>query len=225
MSGKRVMSARPAAAPAPAALEAGAGRVMAMCCPELGAIEPGPAGAAVRAGCGAAVWARIAAQRFEQVIAAVTEFCPWVEAVEPGVCAFGARGPARYFGGETVLARKIIAALADAGEQARVGAADGLFAALLAARGAERILVIPPGETAEFLARQPVSVLAGQVPDGHDLAGLLSRLGLRTLGDLAALPAGDVAGRFGAAGEAAHRLACGLGAPPLAVRPPARTCP
>ena len=104
----------------------------------------------------------------------MTEFCPWVEAVEPGVCAFGARGPARYFGGETVLARKIIAALADAGEQARVGAADGLFAALLAARGAERILVIPPGETAEFLARQPVSVLAGQVPDGHDLAGLLA---------------------------------------------------
>ena len=159
--------------------------------------------------------------RFEQVIAAVTEFCPWVEAVEPGVCAFGARGPARYFGGETVLARKIIAALADVGEQGRVGAADGLFAALLAARGAERILVIPPGETAEFLARQPVSVLAGQVPDGHDLAGLLRRLGLRTLGDLAALPAGDVAGRFGAAGEAAHRLAGGLGAPPLAVRPPA----
>ena len=220
MSGKRVMSVRPAAAPAPAALEAGAGRVMAVCCPDLGAIEPGPdaqrfeADAAQRFGADAA-------QRFEQVIAAVTEFCPWVEAVEPGVCAFGVRGPARYFGGETVLARKIIAALAEVGEQARVGAADGLFAALLAARGAERILVIPPGETAEYLARQPVSVLPGQVPDGHDLAGLLTRLGLRTLGDLAALPAGDVAGRFGAAGEAAHRLAGGLGAPPLAVRPPA----
>jgi hypothetical protein len=213
VSGKRVMSARAAAVPAPAALEAGAGRVMVVCCPDLGAIEPVPA-AAQR-------FEPAAAQRFEQVIAAVTEFCPRVEAVEPGVCAFGARGPARYFGGETVLARKIIAALADLGEQARVGAADGLFAALLAARGAERILVIPPGETAEFVARQPVSVLASQVADGQDLAGLLSRLGLPTLGDLAALPASDVAGRFGAAGEAAHRLAQGLGAPPLAVRPPA----
>ncbi len=196
MSGKRVMSARPAVVPAPAALEAGAGRVMVVCCPDLGAIEPVPAtaqrfepAAAQRFESAAAQrFEPAAAQRFEPVIAAVTEFCPRVEAVEPGVCAFGARGPARYFGGETVLARKIIAALADLGEQARVGAADGLFAALLAARGAERILVIPPGETAEFLARQPVSVLAGQVPDGQDLAGLLRRLGLPTLGDLAALP-------------------------------------
>ena len=207
------MSARPAAALAPAALEAGIQRVMVVCCPDPGASEPEPA--AVQRSDPAA------AQRFEQVMAAVTGFCPRVEAVEPGVCAFGARGPARYFGGETVLARKIIAALADLGEQARIGAADGLFAALLAARGAERILVIPPGETAEFLARQPVSVLAGQVPDGQELAGLLRRLGLPTLGDLAALPAGDVAGRFGVAGEAAGRLARGLGAPPLAVRPPA----
>ncbi len=223
------MSAHPAAALAPAALEAGVQRVMVVCCPDLGASEsdpaaagrPEPAAAGRPEPAAAGRSESAAAQRFEQVIAAVTAFCPRVEAVEPGVCAFGARGPTRYFGGETVLARKIIAALADLGEQARIGAADGLFAALLAARGAERILVIPPGETAEFLARQPVSVLAGQVPDGQELAGLLSRLGLPTLGDLAALPAADVAGRFGAAGEAAGRLARGLGAPPLAVRPPA----
>jgi hypothetical protein len=231
------VSAHPAAALAAAALEAGVQRVMVVCCPDLGASESDPAAAgrpepaaaqrsepaaAQRSEPAAAQRSEpAAAQRSEQVIAAVTGFCPRVEAVEPGVCAFGARGPARYFGGETVLARKIIAALADLGEQARIGAADGLFAALLAARGAERILVIPPGETAEFLARRPVSVLAGQVPDGQELAGLLSRLGLPTLGDLAALPAADVAGRFGAAGEAAGRLARGLGAPPLVVRPPA----
>jgi protein ImuB len=167
-----------------------------------------------------------AARLFEQVMAAVTGFCPGVEAVQPGVCAFGARGPARYHGGEAVLADRIIAALADLGVAARVGAADGLFAALLAARSASpvsagpvsagSILLVPPGSTAQFLARQPVGVLADQ-----DLAGLLSRLGLRTLGDLAALPASDVAGRFGAAGEIAHRLARGLGSRPLAARPPA----
>ena len=56
---------------------------------------------------------------------------------------------------------------------------------------------------------------------GQDLAALLRRLGLRTLGDLAALPADDVASRFGAAGETVHRLARGLGSRPLAVRPPA----
>ena len=184
--------------------------------------------------------------RFDQVLTAVTAFCPAVEAVEPGICAFGARGPARYFGGETALAGRITAAVADLGVQAQVGVADGLFAARLAAgtaRGSlgpppqaaspagpsprasttRSALVIPPGRTAEFLAGQPVSVLAGQDPAGQDLVGLLNRLGLRTLGDLAALPVGDVASRFGAAGETAHRLAHGLGSRPLAVRPPAES--
>ena len=152
--------------------------------------------------------------------------------------------PARYFGGETALAARIIAAVADLGVESRVGVADGLFAALLAARTANpaaaappgpprrgprpgrprpgassnAILVVPPGETAQFLAAQPVSVLADQ--DLPDLAGLLKRLGLGTLGDFAALPARDVASRFGDAGECAHRLARGLDSRPLAARPP-----
>jgi protein ImuB len=182
-------------------------RVMVLCC--LGLPAPG---------------------LFDQVLTAVTAFCPAVEAVEPGVCAFGARGPARYFGGETALAGRIIAAVEDLGATARIragiGVADGLFAAHLAARAARPVLVVPPGRTAEFLARQPVSVLAGRQQSGRDLPGqdfvaLLTRLGLRTLGDLAGLTAGDVASRFGAAGETAHRLARGVGSRPLAVRPPA----
>jgi protein ImuB len=213
---------------------------MVLCCPglcDLGA--PSDLGAPGRL----AAPGSHAAELFEQVIAAVTGFCPKVEAVEPGVCAFGARGPARYFGGETALAGRVIAAVTELGVESRVGVANGLFAALLAARGTDPartgpartdpartdpartgpartgpgpVLVIPPGRTTEFLARQPVSVLADQ-----DLAGLLTRLGLRTLGDLAALPAGDVAGRFGPAGEAAHRLASGLGSRPLAAAAPA----
>jgi protein ImuB len=178
-------------------------RVMVLCCPGLSAPAP-----------------------FDQVLTAVTAFCPAVEAVEPGVCAFGARGPARYFGGEAELAGRIIAAVADLGVESRAGVADGLFAAQLAACAADPararpVLIVPPGRTAEFLAPQPVSVLAVQDPAGQDLASLLNRLGLRTLGDLAALSAGDVASRFGAAGETAHRLARGLGSRPLAVRPPA----
>jgi len=168
----------------------------------------------------------VAARLLEQVIAVVTGFCPKVEVVEPGVCAFGARGPARYFGGETALAARIIAAVANLGVESRVGIAEGLFAALLAAQAASpaspapadssnAILVIPPGETAGFLAVQPVSVLADQ-----DLTGLLKRLGLGTLGDFAALPARDVASRFGDAGERAHRLASGLDSRPLAASPP-----
>jgi protein ImuB len=197
-------------------------RVMVLCCPGLcwpgGTTPPDPP---------ARAWPRTA-RGFDQVLTAVTAFCPAVEAVEPGVCAFGARGPARYFGGETALAGRIIAAVADLGVESRAGVADGLFAAHLAARAAweanpaRPVLVIPPGRTPEFLARQPVSVLPGpEAAASQDLAALLSRLGLRTLGDLAALPADDVASRFGAAGETAHRLARGRGSRPLAVRPPA----
>ena len=160
---------------------------------------------------------RQTARRHERVIAAVTGFCPDVEVVEPGVCAFGARGPARYFGGETALAARITAALADLGEHSKVGVADGFFAALLAARDGR---AVPPGRAARFLAAQPVSVLAGQNPAVQDLVALLNRLGLRTLGDFAALPARDVASRFGNAGEGAHRLARGLDSRPLTTRPP-----
>ncbi len=66
-----------------------------------------------------------------------------------------------------------------------------------------------------------MQTLARQGLADQDLIALLNRLGLRTLGDLAALPASDVASRFGAAGETLHRLAGGLGSRPLAARAPA----
>ena len=79
--------------------------------------------------------------------------------------------------------------------------ADGLFAAVLAARGG---VIVPAGGTADFLAPFPVGVL-GQ----PELAELLDRLGIRTLGDFAALPEAHVLGRFGSDGVAGHRVARG----------------
>jgi protein ImuB len=202
-------------------------RVLALRCPALCQQEPPVTKArGAKAGADTAPADRQAARLFERVVGAVTEFCPRVEVVEPGVCAFAARGPARYFGGETIVARKIIAAVAELGVECRAGVADGLFAAMLAAGAAgsagvaredgDAVTFVPPGESVEFLGRQPVRVL-----DDPDLAGLLHRLGIRTLGDLAALPEQDVASRFGAGGAAAHRLASGQDRRPLAARPPA----
>src|SRR5437588_9655134 len=56
--------------------------------------------------------------------------------------------------------------------------------------------------------------------DDVELVDVLRRLGLRTLGDLAALPAADVLARFGTPGALAHRLASGLDERPPATRPP-----
>jgi len=157
------------------------------------------------------------AEGFGRLVALVNGYCPRVESVRLGVCAFGARGPARYFGGEQALGGKLIAAAEAAGFTCRIGVADGLFAALLAATAAPAaaVTVVPAGGTAGFLSGQPVSVL-----DDAELAGLLARLGIRTLGDLAALPADSVASRFGEAGETAHRLARGEQRRPLAASAP-----
>jgi protein ImuB len=65
------------------------------------------------------------------------------------------------------------------------------------------------------LAPFPVAAL-----ERPDLADLLVRLGIRTLGDLAALPATDVLARFGPEGALAHRLARGLDPRPVSGRAP-----
>jgi hypothetical protein len=138
---------------------------------------------------------------FVKVVQAVEAYCPWVTTVRPGICSLPARGPARYFGGEDALARLLIEAASDI-TTVEVGVADGLFAALLAARTGG--LVVPPSGTPRFLAPFPVDVL------GHsELAELLRRLGIRTVGDFAALPESHVLGRFGADGVACHMVARG----------------
>ena len=158
------------------------------------------------------------ARAFEQVVSLVEELCPRVEVLHPGACAIGARGPARYFGGEEALAVKIIEAVTGGGFACSAGVADGLFAARLAARAAApgTATVVPPGQAREFLAPYPVSVL-----DSEELAELLPRLGIVTLEDFARLPASQAVNRFGVPGGAAHRLARGLDPRPLAVRAPA----
>ncbi len=82
--------------------------------------------------------------------------------------------------------------------------------------------VVPVGATPRFLAPLPVAVLdrAG-LADGPGLIDVLTRLGLRTLGAVAALPGADLVARFGLDGQAAHRLARGLDERPPDTRIPA----
>ena len=51
------------------------------------------------------------ARAFEPVLAAVEQLTPWVEVLQPGECAFPARGAARYHGGEPALAVAVTAAV------------------------------------------------------------------------------------------------------------------
>ncbi|MFI7215422.1 DNA polymerase Y family protein [Micromonospora maritima] len=153
------------------------------------------------------------ARAFEPVVAAVEEVVAGVEVVRPGACVMAARGPSRYLGGEAAAAERIVEHVAQScAVESQVGIADGVFAAGLAAREGR---ILPPGGTPEYLAGRPVEALGRPA-----LADLLRRLGVRTLGDFAALPAGDVLARFGFDGALAHRLAAGRDDRPLAVRQP-----
>jgi len=102
----------------------------------------------------------------------------------------------------------------------QVGVADGPFAAELAARLGRGI--VAPGASAAFLAPLPVAVLGSVLADALDpaLSDLWGRLGIRTLGELAALPPAAVLARFGTEGAIAHRLARGLDERPLSARTP-----
>jgi protein ImuB len=169
------------------------------------------------------------AREWEPAVAAVEGFAPGVEVLQPGQLALGARGPSRYFGGDQALAVKVATAVETivtglaGGAWAgccKVGIADGLFAAGMAARQAPagEPLVVPKGGSGGFLAPLPVRVLAlpglggpAWLPGIDNLADLLVRLGLKTLGAFAELPLSAVLGRFGAEGLVAHRLASGLG--------------
>ncbi|MBX3195989.1 MAG: DNA polymerase Y family protein [Microbacteriaceae bacterium] len=147
------------------------------------------------------------ARAFEEVLTALEAVLPGVHPVRPGTVAVRVRGPARFYGGERAAALRVVATAAELGlPGARVGVADGLFAAEQAARSADAagIVIVPPGEQAAFLAPLPVNVLGDP-----ELGGLLPRLGIRTLGGFAALAPGDVAARFGPDGARLHALAGG----------------
>jgi protein ImuB len=149
------------------------------------------------------------ARAFEPVAAAITELAPGVEVVRSGVCVLAARGPARFYGGEEAAAERLVEHVAQScGVEAQIGIADGVFAAVLAARAGR---VIAPGATTAFLAGLDVAAI-GRPP----LVDLLRRLGIGTLGDFAALPAADVLARFGFDAALAHRLAAGEDDQPLA---------
>jgi protein ImuB len=154
------------------------------------------------------------ARAWEPVVMGLDDVCPRVEVAVAGRLAFPTRGPSRYFGGDDRLA-----ALVASRAGAAVGIADGPFAALLAARRGG--LVVPPGAAPAFLAPLPVDLLlAAGLPD--ELVDVLRRLGLRTLGAVAGIGEGDAAGRFGADGVVAARLAAGLDErPPRTEAPPA----
>lgn len=163
----------------------------------------------------------VEARAFEPVARALDTVTPRVALERPGLLSFPLRGPARYFRSEEAVVEQVRDAVSAIVDDGRVAVATGTFTALLAVRqtSADRSTVmLSDEESRAFLAQRPVRVLEDR--GWRELARLLRRLGVRTLGDLAALPAKSVATRFGPEGVAAHRLARGLDVHPTTLSDP-----
>jgi len=129
-----------------------------------------------------------------------------VDPVEHGVVVFETRGVERLYGGVQPALERALAAVGSSWDP-RIGAAGRRFTALAAASVARpgQILLVAAKEEKGFLQPLPLSLLPLSLHRYAELEGL----GLRSLGDLAALPDGAVAERLGVEGRAARRLARG----------------
>jgi protein ImuB len=95
--------------------------------------------------------------------------------------------------------------------ESRVGLAASRIAALTAARLGSGVTIVEPGGDAAYLASAPLSLL--DLPEAT--AARLARWGLRTLGELAALPTAGLFERLGGDGVRLQRLARGEDPRPL----------
>jgi protein ImuB len=125
-------------------------------------------------------------------------------------------GLARLFGDARTIAEELRRTAADRGLQIRVAIAGTRTAARLMVRHRAGLSIIEPGTEAATLAPLPMAVLGelNSEPD-WELGMVFKRWGLKTLGDLAALPPDDVAARLGQEGVRWQRLARGEDAAPL----------
>jgi protein ImuB len=117
---------------------------------------------------------------------------------------------------ESLLAQRVVAEVEKAGLPARVGIAGSKLAARVAASLPDSPKVVGEDKEAEFLAPLPLDRLAPEMEIGATLA----QWGLRSIGELARLPEGEVASRLGEIGRELHATARGFDPRPIEPRIP-----
>ncbi len=164
--------------------------------------------------------------------------------ISPACAGNGARGRGRDRGAahsllppgadndEHSLGQSIMRDMDAAGLPGRVGIAGSKLAARAAAALPRSPNVVAPRGEARFLAPLPLKSLfegngrgpaPAEVGDDEEILHTLKLWGLRTVGDLAGLPAAEVHSRLGERGAALHAAARGFDPEPLTPLPPAPT--
>lgn len=147
----------------------------------------------------------------EALLQVARAFTPRVEARAPTPVLLDLHGLGRTWPSPEALGRALFDAAQKRTPRARVALAASRIAALVLARGCGGLTLAAPGQEARLMAPLPLALLDVPAPD----AELLQRFGLRTIGDLASLPASGVAARLGERGARLVRLARGEDPSPL----------
>jgi protein ImuB len=153
----------------------------------------------------------LAAERsaHEALLDVALALSPRVEDVAPGVVCLDLAGLQTLYPSEPRLISELTMRAEGVSLPARAGIAASRTVARLAA--IQGVPVIPQGREAAFLSPLPIDVLAPET----DLAVVLDRWGIRTLGQLAALPDHALIERLGHEGRRVQRLARGEDLEPL----------
>lgn len=121
-------------------------------------------------------------------------FSPLVDPCPPQSLLIDITGCEPLFDGQERIATLALAGLAEAGFFARAAVADTVGAAFaLATTARQPVSIIPPGQTAQYLAPLPPTALRLE----PQAAARLEALGLSTIGDLLKLPRQALPARFG----------------------------
>ena len=151
------------------------------------------------------------AQVSEQVMAVLRRFTPGVEQLSIDEAFLDVTGTEALFGSGEEVGRRIKQAVrADVGLTVSVGVAANWLVAKIASdlRKPDGLVVVSPGTEREFLAPLPIERLWGV---GASTRRGLADFGVRTIGDLAALPEDALLRRFGSHGPELILRARGVG--------------
>jgi protein ImuB len=136
----------------------------------------------------------------------MTRFSPWCEDIADDMLVLDISGQSKLLGTPTQIARSIRDQARSLSIYIKVGVAGNIDSAIHAARVGQGICILPAGREAELLKDTPLEIL----DPSPEIAETLRRWGIRTFGQLAALPDFDLSQRLGQEGLRLQALAQGL---------------
>lgn len=164
--------------------------------------------------CPHGVFLPVRMERYKEVSDRIFEifrrFTPFVEPLSLDEAFLDVTESARLFGSGEEIARTIKALVwSESGLTVSAGVAASKFVAKIASdlHKPDGLTVVPPGREKEFLEPLPVGRLWGV---GEVTRGKLGEMGIRTIGDLARVPAETLSRQFGKHGAHLHRLSRGV---------------